>query len=80
MKPQDSIIHKVHRHEPPVTDQPIKIIYEDDGLLVVDKPGGIQVHPSGRYRHNTIVHVMTKELGYNKLYRKHKKKSIHKSC
>jgi 23S rRNA-/tRNA-specific pseudouridylate synthase len=67
---QDVIGHKIHRHEPPCTDQPIKIVHEDDDLFVVDKPGGIPVHPAGRYRHNTIVHVLKKERNIPKLYRK----------
>lgn len=43
IKRQDLISHKVHRHEPPVTDQSIDILYEDEDLFVIDKPGSIQV-------------------------------------
>lgn len=68
LKHNDQITHKIHRHEPPVSDQPIRIVHEDNELIVIDKPGSIPVHPSGRYRHNTIVHIMTKEMGYNTLY------------
>ncbi|KAI8082684.1 pseudouridine synthase [Gilbertella persicaria] len=68
LKRQDLISHVVHRHEPPVTDQPIRIIYEDDQLLVINKPGSIQVHPSGRYRHNTVLHILRKEYGYDRLF------------
>ncbi|CAO0793539.1 unnamed protein product [Mucor circinelloides] len=68
IKRQDLISHLVHRHEPPVTDQPISIIHEDDKMFVIDKPGSIQVHPSGRYRHNTVLHIMRKELGYDRLF------------
>lgn len=75
IKHQDLLSHVVHRHEPPVTDQPIDIIYEDKGLFVIDKPASIQVHPSGRYRHNTILHIMRKELGYDVLFRKWPKKA-----
>lgn len=70
IKRQDLISHLVHRHEPPVTDQPIEIIHEDDRLFVINKPGSIQVHPSGRYRHNTVLHIMRKELNYDRLFRK----------
>lgn len=58
----DFISHTIHRHEPPVTDTPIEIIYEDEKLFVINKPASIQVHPSGRYRHNTVLHIMRKEL------------------
>ncbi|ORE06521.1 DRAP deaminase [Rhizopus microsporus var. microsporus] len=64
----DLVIHRVHRHEPPVTDQDVKVVYEDEGLVVINKPGSIQVHPGGRYRHNTAVHILMKEKGYDRLF------------
>ena len=39
----DVVTHKVHRHEPPVTAQPLKIIHCDDQLVVIDKPSSITV-------------------------------------
>ncbi|KAI9249841.1 DRAP deaminase [Helicostylum pulchrum] len=68
IKNGDTIGHKIHRHEPPCTDQPIKIVHEDQDLFVIDKPGGIPVHPAGRYRHNSIIHVLKKELNIPKLF------------
>ncbi|CAO3639762.1 unnamed protein product [Mucor hiemalis] len=68
IKHHDMLCHTVHRHEPPVTDQPIDIMHETEDLLVINKPGSIQVHPSGRYRHNTVVHILRKELNYDILY------------
>lgn len=59
----DQISHRTHKHEPPVTSRPIKIVYEDDELVVIDKPSGIPVHPTGRYRFNTVVMVMQHEMG-----------------
>lgn len=66
----DVVGHKIHRHEPPVTDAAIRIVYQSDDLLVIDKPGGIPVHPAGRYRHNSVVHVLRKELDIPRLFRK----------
>ncbi|KAI9018131.1 pseudouridine synthase [Phycomyces nitens] len=60
---QDIIGHQIHRHEPPVTDKDIVIVNQDKDLYVVDKPGGIPVHPAGRYRHNTVIHVLRKNHG-----------------
>ncbi|KAI8984235.1 DRAP deaminase, partial [Mycotypha africana] len=68
VKNGDVIGHKIHRHEPPVSDQPINIVYEDDDLYVIDKPGGIPVHPAGRYRHNSIVQILRKEYNIPKLF------------
>lgn len=60
----DLITHNVHRHEPPVTSRPIKVIFENEDILVIDKPSGIPVHPTGRYRFNTITKMLEKQFGY----------------
>lgn len=64
IKNGDLITHKVHRHEPPVTSRPIEIVFEDNDILVINKPSGIPVHPTGRYRFNTITKALEKERGY----------------
>lgn len=59
----DLISHTIHRHEPPVTSRPIRIVKETDELIVVDKPAGIPVHPTGRYRYNTVTKILQSEQG-----------------
>ncbi|QLL34396.1 hypothetical protein HG536_0G02570 [Torulaspora globosa] len=59
----DLITHKIHRHEPAVTSRPIGVVFEDDDILVIDKPSGIPVHPTGRYRFNTITKILEKQWG-----------------
>ncbi|CAG8494555.1 779_t:CDS:2 [Paraglomus brasilianum] len=61
LRNQDLITHKIHRHEPPVTAEEIKIICRKDDLIVINKPGSIPVHPSGRYLYNTVLHILRKE-------------------
>lgn len=39
----DILGHKIHRHEPIVTAEPIEIVHRDDDLIVINKPGGIPV-------------------------------------
>ncbi|RIA93644.1 pseudouridine synthase [Glomus cerebriforme] len=68
VKNQDIIGHKIHRHEPPITADPIKIISTENDLIVIDKPGSVPVHPSGRYRHNTVLHILQKDFGFSNLY------------
>ena len=58
------ISHKLHRHEPAVTSQPIGIVYEDEDLLVIDKPSSIPVHPTGRFRFNSITKMIQRDHGY----------------
>lgn len=57
----DLLSNVVHRHEVPVTDQPITIIHMDDDIVAVNKPSSIPVHPCGRYRHNTIIFILAKD-------------------
>ncbi|KAK9474242.1 pseudouridine synthase [Dipodascopsis tothii] len=59
----DSISHRIHRHEPPVSVKPIEIVHEDEDMIVIDKPSGIPVHPTGRYRFNTITEILKHEHG-----------------
>lgn len=62
----------MHRHEPPVTAQPIRILTEDDEVVVVDKPSSLPVHPCGRFRHNTVIFILGKEHGLRELHTLHR--------
>ncbi|KAJ8077417.1 hypothetical protein PM082_001847 [Marasmius tenuissimus] len=66
----DRIENVVHRHEPPVTSTPVKVLLEDKEreFLIVDKPGSIPVHASGRYYRNTLVAILMHDFGYEKVY------------
>jgi tRNA pseudouridine synthase 8/2,5-diamino-6-(5-phospho-D-ribitylamino)-pyrimidin-4(3H)-one deaminase len=59
----DLITHKIHRHEPAVSSKPIQIVKETDELLVIDKPAGMPVHPTGRYRFNSVTKILKIENG-----------------
>jgi len=43
-------------------ETPLQVIYEDENLLVIDKPAGMVVHPSAGHNHGTLVHAA---LGYS---------------
>lgn len=62
----------IHRHEPPVVAGDIKIIFENEEHVVIDKPGTIPVHPSGRYRHNSVVFLLAKQRNLNRLFVVHR--------
>ncbi|CAI4063178.1 hypothetical protein N7582_002318 [Saccharomyces uvarum] len=62
-----------HKHEPPVKQwrnqvaeagdsakriAGFKIVFEDENILVIDKPNGIPVHPTGQFFQNTITEVL----------------------
>lgn len=65
IKNGDLICHRIHRHEPPVSSNPVKIVHQDDDIVVIDKPSGVPVHPTGRYRHNSVTFILKKEFGLN---------------
>ena len=67
----DCICHTVHRHEPPVSGEAVRIAAEDDKVVVVSKPAGIPMHPCGRYRHNSLLYIMGKRfpLGLRMVHR-----------
>ncbi|KAJ1921810.1 DRAP deaminase [Tieghemiomyces parasiticus] len=64
IKNLDRISHAIHRHEPPVTATLPRIVAQTADLVVVDKPGSMSVHPSGRYHHNTLLHILRYEMGW----------------
>ncbi|KAK9351272.1 pseudouridine synthase [Lipomyces doorenjongii] len=59
----ERISHRIHRHEPPVPAKSIEIVFQDEDIIAIDKPSGIPVHPTGRYRFNTVTEIMKHELG-----------------
>ena len=64
VKNGDIISHTLHRHEPPVTAQPIGIVHEDNDMIVINKPAGVPVHPAGRYNFNSLIEIMRAERGH----------------
>ena len=42
---------------------PLRILYEDDELLAIDKPPGLVVHPAPGARHGTLVHALLHRFG-----------------
>src|SRR3989344_6011591 len=52
---QDQVsVLTVKKNEPEV-DFNYEILYEDQSLLLINKPGNLPVHPSGRYFFNTLL-------------------------
>ena len=48
---------------PPVQDIPLEIVFEDEHLMVINKPAGMVVHPSaGHWEEGTLVHALLHHL------------------
>ena len=39
----------------------LPVLFEDEHLLVIDKPSGVPVHPTARYHHNTVIRLLKAE-------------------
>ena len=51
----------------PAVNSNYRIVFEDDHLLVIDKPGNLPVHPAGPYFSNTLW-VLLADSGYGKVH------------
>jgi 23S rRNA pseudouridine1911/1915/1917 synthase len=62
VKPNDTIIvkfeHPPHEHLLVAEDIPIDVVYEDDDLLVVNKPAGMVVHPGHGNYSGTLINAL----------------------
>ena len=60
VKPGDVITVRMEEEEPeyPAEDGPLDILYEDDHLLVVDKPAGMLIHPSRAKNEGTLANFV----------------------
>jgi 23S rRNA pseudouridine1911/1915/1917 synthase len=55
LRDQDKVyVLSTRGNEPPV-DFDFRILYEDDSILVIEKPGNLPVHPTGRYFFHTLL-------------------------
>jgi len=52
-------IHLVRHGDPfDPSEIPLPVLYEDDLVVVIDKPAGFVVHPVGRHQHDTIINAL----------------------
>lgn len=58
VKAGTQIIHHVPMTTEPAVNGNIEILYEDEALIVVNKPAPLPVHASGRYNRNTLEHIL----------------------
>ena len=50
--------NKVHNKTEPNVSTDIKLIFEDDDILVINKPSPLPIHPSGRFNKNTLTEIL----------------------
>ncbi|KAG2732228.1 hypothetical protein G9P44_004645 [Scheffersomyces stipitis] len=84
----DVICNSKHMHEPSVPECPLqlhedvdypsqaktrlKIVFENEDMLVVDKPSGIPTHPTGNYYYNTMTEILKHDLNMKNVWPFHR--------
>lgn len=59
-----SLVMPAARPPDPVgQDIPLDVVYEDDDLIVIDKPAGLVVHPAGGHEDGTLVNALIAHCG-----------------
>jgi len=56
----------------PDVNADIRLIYEDEAIIVLDKPAPLPVHPSGQFHRNTMTYIL------NRVYRPQKPRAAHR--
>ncbi|MFP2927292.1 RluA family pseudouridine synthase [Pyxidicoccus sp. 3LG] len=49
--------------EEPETPTELPVVFQDDWLLVLDKPAGLPIHPTARYHKGTLVTLLRERFG-----------------
>ena len=82
VKPNDHIeleIHERRADETRAEDIPIKILHEDEDIIVVDKPAGMVVHPAyGNLRHTLVNALLFHAKGLSTLNGKVRPGIVHR--
>ena len=58
-----STCRRPFRAEPEGEDIPLDIVYEDDDIIVIDKPKGLVVHPAAGHETGTLVNALIAHCG-----------------
>lgn len=62
-----SIIYDMGEFEEFQVNRNYKVIFEDDSLLIIDKPPNIPVHASGKFFNNTLISIIRNDFSNNTL-------------
>ncbi|KAI5958397.1 hypothetical protein CANMA_004241 [Candida margitis] len=70
---KDVIHHLKHKHEPAIPwSSKISVVFENDEIIVVDKPSGVPTHPSGNYMFNSLSEIVKEMYGFDSIWTCHR--------
>ncbi|MGC4028683.1 MAG: pseudouridine synthase [Steroidobacteraceae bacterium] len=68
----ERLLHRLPCTTEPAVNGDVKVLYEDEALIVLDKPAPLPMHAGGRYTRNTLQQIL------NTVYRPQKPKPAHR--
>jgi len=71
LKPNDIVSHRNTGVTEPAIPDDFPILFENEQLVVLDKPAPVPVHAGGRYNQNTVISVL-ESMGYASLFVVHR--------
>ncbi len=57
------LVHVLHGEVEPAVNAALRVLHEDEALLVLSKPAPLPVHPSGRFNKNTVLGLLAAACG-----------------
>lgn len=76
MRHNEVLVSTTHCHEPPAfatpSDFESAIVGESDAFIAVNKPASVVVHPTGRFRHNSVIYGIAHHLNRVLLFPVHR--------
>lgn len=60
---ETAVIRYPRAKEPPVAHETMRVLFKDESLVVIDKPGGVLSHPTDKILNNTVTTILTRQLG-----------------
>ncbi|MBM3844816.1 MAG: sulfurtransferase [Verrucomicrobia bacterium] len=58
VKDGQRLLHRIPAEVEPEVSRDVRVLHEDDAVIVVSKPASLPVHSGGRYHRNTLQHWM----------------------
>ncbi|KAI5958085.1 hypothetical protein KGF57_002893 [Candida theae] len=70
---KDVVYHLKHKHEPSIPwQEEVPIVFEDDEIIVVNKPSGVPTHPSGNYMRNSLSEIVKEMYKFDSIWTCHR--------
>ena len=68
----ERIVHSLPATVEPDVSANIKVIFEDDSIVVVNKPAPLPMHPAGRFNRNTLGYILAQAYAPQRLRPAHR--------